>query len=287
MILMVLSMPNNELRDETALAILRALSTNTTINTLDIGWNDFGCQVYVQLTRMIEQHQRQLSLNVEEMAMRHISWLKQEERRLFQFRADIREKVQEIGFVTAHRTEKAESLASYKREKLEEVQRAEAENEQLDGAMSGVGDTRKVKLAEYHELRQELEERQGKALGEYQGFATRRQSMVMINAKKTAAVAELERETAREVAALRKRIDDAREQLTSAVRDVLQAKAAILESEAMEALRQQEAAAAPKTAKGGRAKGKNSPKRKKGKQPTEPEGSPSEQAPQPVTEKGT
>jgi hypothetical protein len=125
-ILAVLSMPNNELTDDTALAILKALSTNTTVNTLDIGWNDFGCQVYVQLAHMIEQHQRQLSLNVEEMAMRHISWLKEEEKRLFQFRADIREKVEEIELATGHRKTKEEILTAYKQEKLEELQRAEA-----------------------------------------------------------------------------------------------------------------------------------------------------------------
>jgi vacuolar-type H+-ATPase subunit I/STV1 len=222
--LAVLSLADNELHDGTADALLKAMQVNTTLSHLDIGCNDFGCQAYVHLMKMIEQKQRLLAANIEEIAQRHINWLKEEEVRLFQLRSEIRQRTAEVASAREVSAASTETLKEMVTEKKAQADAARATLEELD-----------KNLAATENLR-----RQSAALNEFQGYFSKRQAALGALGKKNAMLEQTKAQIKRGLSEVEQRRDDTRDQLRAIIGDVMRAKALIREEEQMEALQAQQ-----------------------------------------------
>jgi Ran GTPase-activating protein (RanGAP) involved in mRNA processing and transport len=151
-----LSLADNELKDVTADAILKAFQINTTLSHLNVNCNDFGCHAYVQLTKTIEQKQRLLAANVEEVAQRHINWLKEEEMRLFQIRGKIRQLTADVAAATEVSEASSESLKQMEVDKKTEMENARITIEELDERIVEVESLRRHKMIAFKEKRREI-----------------------------------------------------------------------------------------------------------------------------------
>jgi Ran GTPase-activating protein (RanGAP) involved in mRNA processing and transport len=256
--LAVLSLADNELRDGTAGALLKALQVNTTLSHLDVGCNDFGCHSYVHLTKMIEQKQRLLAANVEELAQRHINWLKEEEVRLFQLRAEIRRRTAEVASARQVSADSTELLLQLITENKAQAEAARARIEELDALLAAAEGLRRQKMAEFKARQAELEHRQAAALGEFQACFGKKQAAFGAVTKKNILLEQLKNQKKKELSEVEQRRDNARDQLRALVEDALRAKALMLHEEQMDAARakQREAAQRRSPAPAKRPKGK-------------------------------
>jgi Ran GTPase-activating protein (RanGAP) involved in mRNA processing and transport len=263
----VLSLRNNELRDETAAAILESLAVNTTVADLDISYNDFSYRAYVKLSQTIEEHKRTLNSNVAEIAGRHIEWLKEEERRLFDFRDQIREQEGAVAAITSERNLKQQGLANLKQAKQEETDRIQGELDEIRAKYDEISEERRSQQQDFNEVKMAAELKQGAALATYQNLAAKRQQLQTRLSRTETKKKEQFSENEKMLAGLRQELHDAREQLHAAIADTVAAKKMLLDEEEREKEEQrlaEEAAKPPEETSSKKKKGrKASPKKEK------------------------
>ncbi|OHT03965.1 hypothetical protein TRFO_28619 [Tritrichomonas foetus] len=268
--LVVLSLKNNELRDETALALLESLSKNTTISDLDISYNDFSYRSYVKLSQMIEEHKHTLNSNIAEVATKHIEWLKSEEQRLFKYREDIAEQTEIVENTTGQRNLKQEELRNLIARKTEETNTIQAELDEVKAQYDKVAEERRGQLQEYNDLKMAYDGKHTHAQTQFTSLASKRQ-LAETRVRKAEKQRKVQsEENAKLMQALKDQLNDAREQLKTAINDALAAKKMILDEEERQKEEARLAALAEKKAKKKGGKRGNSPgktgggKKKKG-----------------------
>lgn len=230
-VLSILSLSNNELRDRTCDALLKALTVNYSIVELNIAYNDFSARAYANLCTAIDKHQRFQNSNISEVANRHISWLKEKEAKLFQCRADIKDKQMAVEAAEGKRVLKLEELENLKVSKAKQIADAEAVLDDLEKQRQEKEMFRRERYGEFNTLKHNLERRQAKAEFEYQTVSAKRQQLQGQFVKKKALTEDATSKRKEELGLLEVRVKDAREQLRSVVRDLLQAKKMMLEKE--------------------------------------------------------
>jgi Ran GTPase-activating protein (RanGAP) involved in mRNA processing and transport len=204
--LAVLSLKNNELKDDTAEAFLDALLTNTTIYDIDVSYNDFSYRIYVKLTQTVEEHRRTLSSNVEDVALRHVEWLKGEEKKLFEYRASVKQQEAAISDITATRDAKMEELDNLKTlvsEKLAEIQ---AELDDVRAKYESISDERRNQQADATAAKSALDMKQAIALNSYQSQMAKRQGVQTNRSKLNARRKEQVAKNGKDLEEMKKRI---------------------------------------------------------------------------------
>jgi Ran GTPase-activating protein (RanGAP) involved in mRNA processing and transport len=161
--IVIFSLRNNELKDDTADALLEALAVNTTIYGLEFSYNDFSYRSYVKLTQTIEEHKRTLSSNVAEIAARHIEWLRDEERRLFDYRREIKAEEVAVENITQQRDLKREELANLTKRKQAETDAVQAELNEVRGSYEEISEQRRARQQEMSDAKVQMELRQAAA----------------------------------------------------------------------------------------------------------------------------
>jgi hypothetical protein len=230
--LVVLSSRNNELKDETAEALLEAMQTNTSLADVDVGYNDFSYRICMKLAQVIEEHKRSLNSNAEEVAIRHVEWLKQEEQRLLGFREAIKQEEAIVHEVTDTRDGKLSELEQLKQVKGAELGSAEAELQSTRDKYETVSDDRRTQMEEFNQTKMQLEVRQTHAVGLSQSQSSKKQGAQVKKQKLEASMKDKAGKNAKEIEALNKELEVLKEQIVAAIEMAEMRKKMLLDEEA-------------------------------------------------------
>jgi Ran GTPase-activating protein (RanGAP) involved in mRNA processing and transport len=263
----ILSLRNNELRDETATALLDALAVNTTVADVDVAYNDFSYRSYVKLTQTIEEHKRTLNSNVAEVAGRHIEWLKDEERRLFDYRDEIKRQEVAVESITRTRDVKRGELQSLREKNQSEADEMQAELDDVRARYEELAEKRRDKQQTYNDTKLQLELKQAAAAGKFQNLAAKRQHAQTRCMRAEAKKKELVETNGKVVAAMKAEMTDLREQLLAAIEEALAAKTQLLEDEQRQKEEEERRALRERLEAGKKGRRKQSPKKTDTAQP--------------------
>jgi chromosome segregation ATPase len=219
------------------------------------------------LSQTIEEHKRTLNSNVADVATRHIDWLKEEERRLFSYRDEIKKQEGAVASITAERDMKRIELANLKQRKQAETDQAQSELDDIRAKYDEVSEERRTQQQEFNDVKMQLEMKQAAALSTFQNLATKRQQLQSRLSRTEAQKREQIDQNAKLIASLKQELIDLRDQLHASIDNTLTAKKMLLEDEEREREEQrlaEEAAKPPPEAKPPGKKGrKASPKKEK------------------------
>ena len=262
--LLTLSLADNELRDKTAEVILSILQKNVSIRNIDVSYNDFGCMSYVKLKRVIEEHKRKINANTSELAERHINFLKEEERRLFETREDIENTQVEIDEAEETFQSRKDELKDLDVVKADEVKSFEAQANEIREKYKAVSKEHDEKQRLRDSLRRNLEKRQHDAVEEYNKLTVHRQHLQARHARCEQKKLELATQAQKEMDDLHMRLTEVREQLKMAIMDAKEAKKNLIEKEKLEHAQGAQKTLSKDKTRGGTAKKKRGNKKKKG-----------------------
>jgi Ran GTPase-activating protein (RanGAP) involved in mRNA processing and transport len=229
--LVIFSLRNNELKDDTADALLEAIAVNNTVSDIDVTYNDFSYRSYIKLTQTIEEHKRTLNSNIAEVAGRHIEWLKDEERRLFDYRAQIKQQQEAVESITGTRDLKRVELQNLKQRTQEETNEIQANLDEIRAKYDEISEERRVQQQAYNDAKLQLELKQSAASQTFQTLAAKRQSAHTRLLRAEAKKKETFEGNAKRINDLKQQLNDLREQLQATIEETLEAKKALLESE--------------------------------------------------------
>jgi hypothetical protein len=233
-VLAVLSLANNELRDDTARALVTALNVNTTIVDLDVSFNDFGCHAYVDLSKSLERHRESLNAHAAAIAERHIKWLKDEEARLFLYRAEIEERQKNLDDAKSDLVLRKSELAAAKARIIDQHEKSTVEIGALELERTGVEEQRRQAFMQFDLRKTSLEKRQAEAVGVCQDLLGKRVSLQGVMTKRSAILEEQKRLTERRMRDLRERLKDTRERTLEVVQKVKDMKWFLLDQDEAE-----------------------------------------------------
>ena len=171
----LISLNNNSMKDGTANAIIRTLKNNTTIGDIDVSMNDFSYRSYVKVNQLIEEHKKTLNSNITDVAERHVDWLKSEERRLFQFREDIKEQEAIVDSTSQKKALHLEELAMLKKSCNEQIKKMDDELNQARDAHEQASIERMNVQNETNTIKLQYEQREAQANADFQSKANNRQ----------------------------------------------------------------------------------------------------------------
>jgi chromosome segregation ATPase len=278
--LAVFSLRNNELRDATAEALLECLAANTTVSDLDVSYNDFSYRASVKLMQTIEDHKKALNSNVADIAARHVEWLREEEERLFDYRAEIQRQEAAIENITRRRDDRLAELARLKAQMQAETDQTQAELAEVRAQYDTLSDERRDLQQDYNNRKQDIEMRQAVCAATFHTLATKRQYAQVRVSRAESRRREVTEEHKNLMHKLKQEMINLYDQLQAAVQDALSAQVMMLEQEERQKEEQRlaEAAANPDPRRSG--KKKKTPK--KGKKESEQRPS-AEATPPPAT----
>lgn len=174
-VLMTLLMKNNEMKDDSSAAFQKALLTNKTITEIDLSFNDFSARAHCDLKISIKKHRENINANINEIAMKNIDKLKQNEQQLFQYRAQNIAEYSAVCNAKLERDSKKILLESIKIKRANELAECEKKREELRKEYEEINDKRRIKSNEFNEVKSKTEKSEADAQMLYQTIAQKRQ----------------------------------------------------------------------------------------------------------------
>lgn len=170
-----ISISSNELKDDTAEVLMETLKKNTTLSEINIAMNDFSYRSYIKTEHAIEEHKKELNSKIVDVAEKHVEWLKSEEQKLFQYRADIKTQEMAVKQTSLTKQLKLEQLGDIKKSNAENIKKREDELNSAKDEHEKASEFRLENFSEISKLKIELEIKEGDARLELQSCSVNRQ----------------------------------------------------------------------------------------------------------------
>lgn len=217
--LLHLSLKSNEIGDLTAPFLIESMQQNNTIIDIDIDYNDFTYRTHVQLSDAIVVHKKSITKNIANIAAKKIEILKNDEKRLFEVREEVRKQSDLVSASYAEKGRKEGILREMEQQREVDILNYDKRLEEVKKEYETISEERTAQLVEFNKVKMETESEQAAASKKFQAITTKRQHAAARLKRANDKKIECEINTNRVLDDLKLRLFDLKEQLRQAIDD--------------------------------------------------------------------
>lgn len=217
--LLHLSLKSNEIGDLTAPFLIESMQQNNTIIDIDIDFNDFTYRTHVQLSDAIGVHKKSITKNIANIASKKIEILKNDEKRLFEVREEVKKQSDLVSASIAEKGRKEEMLREMSQQREADIVKYDKRLEEVKKEYEKISEERRIQLVEFNKVKTQTESEQAAAQRSFQSIAAKRQHAAARLKRANDKKIECEIATNRVLDDLKLHLFDLKDQLRQAIDD--------------------------------------------------------------------